>query len=169
MIITTQLGWKKKSVEIWSRNSAALAIPCCDPCWQPSAPWNRTAAWTSLPVTPSHHMPCLCDTICFLLQLFSSVVKHSSEMRPSTFILSQNPSLAPWVVCLPLSWIQEAAAASLWSCISSPSLSPLQSKFSRKAMPFSFQTVTSKTCECSPDQNLAPAYPCQAGLLLEQQ
>lgn len=67
-------------------------------------------------------MPCLCDTICFLLQLFSSVVKHSSEMRPSTFIPSQNPSLAPWVVCLPLSWIQEAAAASLWSCFSSPSL-----------------------------------------------
>lgn len=40
MIITTQLGWKKKpkSAEIWSRDSPAPAIPCCAPSWQSSVP-----------------------------------------------------------------------------------------------------------------------------------
>lgn len=66
------------------------------------SPWNWTTAWTSFPVTLNYHIPCLCDTICFLLQLFSSVAKHSSEMTPSPLICSQNPLLAPWVghVCL---------------------------------------------------------------------
>lgn len=89
----------------------------------------------SLPVTLSYHTPCLCDTICFLLQLFSSVVKHSSEMRPSTFISSQNPALAPWVVHACLSPGSERLQLHHWdlaSALPSLSLSPPASFLGRR-------------------------------------
>lgn len=172
MIVTTQLGRKKKkSAEIRSRNSPAPAVPCCAHSWRSSVPWNRSTAWMNLPITLSYHMPCLYDTICFLLQLFSSVVKHSSEMRSSTFIPSQNPSLAPWVVYVcfsPGSKRLQLHHCDLASALClSLSLSPLQSEFSRKAMPF-FQTITSKARDRSPDQKLGLGYLCKAGLLLEE-
>lgn len=107
------------------------------------SPCNWTTAWTSFPVTLSYHIPCLCDTICFLLQLFSSIAKHSSEVTPSPLICSQNPLPAPWV-----GYVLDPRSCSCITVISYPlslSFSPPVSFLGREcpcSKPFSVKPVS---------------------------
>lgn len=108
MVITTQLGQKKtKKKKVLKSEAELLLLQPSLPSFAPDshqAPGTEPQPERAFPLAPSSHMPALYDTICFLLQLFSSVVRHSSEMRPSTFIPGQAPPPAPWVVrgCSPL-------------------------------------------------------------------
>jgi len=172
MIITTQLLQKKKKKVLKSEVETLLLRP--SPAVLPpdshQSPGTDLQPEQSSPSLRATHTPCLYDTIWFLLQLFSSVVKHSSEMRPATFVPSQNPPLTPWMVRACLSPGSQRLQLHRCRLASALPLGPFlpSSQFSRKAMPFFFQTTTSKACEHSLYQKLGLAHLCKAGLLLEE-